>query len=80
MSFMWDKLYTPIFLFNLLLLDKYILTILNGFLDGKGFKGDYFEFNVHAMLPSQQCTSTRQDTNNLEMVISLRPIKSGYFS
>lgn len=44
MSFMWDKLYTPIFLFNLLLLDKYILTILNGFLDGKGFKGDYFEY------------------------------------
>ena len=41
---MWDKLYTPIFLFNLLLLDKYILTILNGFLDGKGFKGDYFEY------------------------------------
>jgi len=41
---MWDKLYTPIFLFKLLLLDKYILTILNGFLDRKGFKGDYFEY------------------------------------
>lgn len=27
-------------------------------------KGDYFEFNVHSILPSQQCTSTRQDTNH----------------